>query len=89
MYNFHRLLLCRNVYQVPLDKYNQRPRGFAIIEFIDLPSAELAITNLSGVSVLERELKAVFYTPPKKAKAKVNASNSEEASEDDFDDEFL
>lgn len=51
--------------KIPLDKNRDLPRGFAHVEFKDPDAVNLAISQLNGVEVFERLLKAEKLSKPK------------------------
>jgi len=65
--------------KIPLDKSRDVPRGYAHIEFKDASSVQLAITQLTGVEVFGRLLKAEKLGVP--ASRKVKLGEDEEAQE--------
>ena len=74
--------------KIPLDKLRGRARGYAHVEFTDTKTMQLACTQLTGVEVLERVLKAEpLSAPRRREKREEGASAGDDDDDEDDDDE--
>jgi len=73
--------------KIPLDKLRGRARGYAHVEFTDAKTMQLACTQLTGVEVLERVLKAEPLSAPRRREQREDGGGDDDDDDENYEDE--